>query len=93
MQSLALPWKDILPGSRLDEILEEEKITYRSRVYTPVITLWAMLSQVLDPDKSLRNAVKRMNTWPWRQVLNVPREIRELTAKPANVYQKYCYSV
>ena len=63
MQSLALPWKEIIPGSRLDEILESENITYRSRVYTPVITLWAMLSQVLDPDKSLRNAVKRMNTW------------------------------
>ncbi len=63
MQSLARPWKDILPGSRLDELLEEENIAYRSRVYTPVITLWAMVSQVLDPDKSLRNAVKRMNTW------------------------------
>ncbi len=63
MQSLAVPWKDILPDSRLDEILEEENITYRSRVYTPIVTLWAMVSQVLDPDKSLRNAVKRMNTW------------------------------
>ncbi len=49
MQSLARPWKDILPGSRLDEILEEENITYRSRVYTPVITLWAMVSQVRSP--------------------------------------------
>ncbi len=61
--SLGLPWSDILPESRLDELLEEENIAYRSRVYTPVVTLWAMVSQVLDSDKSLRNAVKRMNTW------------------------------
>lgn len=53
--SLGLPWSDILPESRLDEILEEEEISYRTRVYTPIVTLWAMLYQVLSPDKSLSN--------------------------------------
>jgi hypothetical protein len=32
-------------------------------VYTPIVTLWALLSQVLDPDKSLSNAVKRIIVW------------------------------
>jgi hypothetical protein len=32
-------------------------------VYAPIVTLWALLSQVLDPDKSLSNAVKRITTW------------------------------
>jgi hypothetical protein len=32
-------------------------------VYTPIVTLWALLYQVLDPDKSLSNAVKRIIVW------------------------------
>lgn len=32
-------------------------------MYTPIVTLWALLSQVLDPDKSLSNAVKRIIVW------------------------------
>ena len=62
-QSLGLPWTDILSESRLDEILEEENITYRTRIYTPIVTVWAMLHQVLSADKSLRNTVKAMTTW------------------------------
>jgi len=63
LQSLGFPWQSILSESRLAEILEEENIRYRNSVYTPVNTLWAMISQALDPDKSLSNAVKQMITW------------------------------
>jgi hypothetical protein len=63
MQSLGLPWQEVLPASRLEEILKEENVSYRSRVYTPIVTLWAMVSQVFDPDKSLSNAVKRIISW------------------------------
>jgi len=62
-QSLGLPWQEILPESRLEEILQEEDIHYRNCVYTPIVTLWAMVSQVFDPDKSLSNAVKRIISW------------------------------
>jgi hypothetical protein len=62
-QSIGLPWQKILPESRIEEILVEENIQYRNCVYTPIVTLWALLSQVLDPDKSLSNAVKRISTW------------------------------
>ncbi|NJN38000.1 MAG: IS4 family transposase, partial [Acaryochloridaceae cyanobacterium CSU_3_4] len=62
-KSLGLPWMDILPSSRLDEILEEEVISYRSRVYSPIVTLWAMLYQALSADKSLSNTVKCITTW------------------------------
>lgn len=62
-KSLGLPWQDILPASRLEEILEEEAISYRNRVYSPIVTVWAMLYQVLSADKSLRNTVKCMTTW------------------------------
>ena len=63
MQSLGLPWQKLLSESRLNEILEEENVSYRNSVYTPVVTLWAMVSQVLDPDKSLSNAVNRLSSW------------------------------
>lgn len=62
-KSLGLPWQEILPESRLNQILEEEGIEYRSRLYTPVVTLWAMIYQVLSADKSLRNTVKCITTW------------------------------
>ena len=56
MQSLGLPWQTLLTESRLEEILKEENVSYRKSVYTPIVTMWAMVSQVLDPDKSLSNA-------------------------------------
>lgn len=62
-QSIGLPWQNILPASKLDELLEEEAISYRSRVYTPIVTLWAMIHQVLCADKSLRNTVKSLSSW------------------------------
>ena len=62
-QSIGLPWLKILPASRIEEILVEENVQYRNCVYTPIVTLWALISQVLDPDKSLSNAVKRITAW------------------------------
>ena len=62
-KSIGLPWQDILPEARLEELLAEEGIVYRNRFYTPIVTLWAMLYQALSADKSLRNTVKCMVTW------------------------------
>lgn len=64
LQSVALPWKELLPDSTVKELLAKENLRYYNSVYTPIVTLWAMISQVLDPDKSLSQAVKRMSTWP-----------------------------
>jgi hypothetical protein len=63
MQSLGLPWQEFLPESRLEEILKEEKVSVRNCIYTPVVTLWAMIWQVLEADKSLSNAVKSIISW------------------------------
>ncbi len=62
-QSLGLLWQAILPESKLEALLQEEKVSYRNCVYTPFVTLWVMVSQVLEPDKSLSNAVKRISSW------------------------------
>ena len=63
-----LPWlphraEKLLPEELVQELLAKEKITYYQSIYTPIVTLWAMISQVLEPDKSLSQAVKRMSTW------------------------------
>ena len=63
LQSVASPWEELLPDSLVHSLLANQKITYYQSVYTPIVTLWAMVSQVLDPDKSLSQAVKRMSTW------------------------------
>jgi hypothetical protein len=63
LQSLGQPMQDILPASRIEEILAEAGVTYRNSLYTPLITIWAMMSQALDPDKSLSNVVKRVISW------------------------------
>jgi len=55
--SIGLPFSDILPEDMIQQTLEEENIKYRKRLYDPIITLWAFIRQVLDPDKSCKNAV------------------------------------
>jgi len=62
-QSLGLPWQEALPASRIEEILAQEKVQYRNCIYNPIVTLWAMIAQVVDPDKSLSNAVKQIIAW------------------------------
>ena len=36
------------------------KVEFRDRIYTPLVTLWVFVSQVLDPDPSCRQAVSRL---------------------------------
>lgn len=61
--SVGLPFRDLLPESSIIEALDAEQITYRNRLFNPIVTLWAFLSQVLDPDKSCSNTVSRVIAW------------------------------
>ena len=63
INSVGLPFRDLLPESTIIEALEAEKVKYRNRLFNPIVTLWAFLSQVLDTDKSLQNAVSRVIAW------------------------------
>jgi hypothetical protein len=40
--------------------ISELKIKYKKRLFDPLITLWAFLSQVLDTDKTCNNAVSKI---------------------------------
>ena len=37
--------------------------SFRERVYTPAITTWMFIGQVLSHDHSCRDAVSRLNVW------------------------------
>ncbi len=56
------------------------KIKYRCRLFDPIVTLWAFLSQVLDVDKSCHNAVSRI----------IAHLVGEGVELPSTVRSAYC---
>lgn len=58
--SLELPFQEVLPESTIDASVQAEKKRYRKRIYTPAVTVWAFLSQMLSKDKSCKNTVSRI---------------------------------
>jgi len=59
-ESIGLPFASLLPEEVLEETLKAEKISYRKRLFCPIVTLWTWLSAVLDPDKSCKKALARV---------------------------------
>src|SRR5215468_7996593 len=64
---------DVLPADRVQAALREEGACWRHKVYTPVVTLWAFLTQVASPDGSCRAAVARVLAWLVGQGLRAAR--------------------
>lgn len=71
-QSLGLPFQNLLPSSEIKKVINELKIKYRQRLFDPVVTLWAFLSQVLDSDKSCHNAVSRVIAYLVGEGVEIP---------------------
>ncbi len=55
-----LPFADILTESSIREVLDEHRVQYRDRVFSPVTTIWGFLGQVLSEDRSCRDTVSRI---------------------------------
>lgn len=62
-QADGLPFAEVLSAQRVETALREEKATWREEIYTPLLTLWAFLGQVLCPDGSCRATVGRVLAW------------------------------
>ncbi len=58
-----LPFADVLPADRVERVIREEGVCWREVVFTPVLTLWAFLSQVICPVGCCRLAVARVMAW------------------------------
>jgi hypothetical protein len=50
----------LLPKARVEAALERHQVRYRERLYTPLLTIWTFLYQVLASDQSCRAAVARL---------------------------------
>lgn len=61
--SIGLPFERVLPEPVVQQVLQAQGVKYCETLYTPIVVLWAWLSQVLDTDKSLSHAVKRVIAW------------------------------
>ena len=70
--SWGLPFKELLPDSVIEQAIDELKIKYRRRLFDPIVTLWAFLSQVLDVDKSCHNTTSRVIAYLIGQGVEIP---------------------
>jgi hypothetical protein len=61
--SEVLPFHDVLDVDMVNRALAAEGVTFKERIYTPLMTFSLFLSQVIDPDHSCRAAVARLIVW------------------------------
>jgi len=52
-----------LDHDTIQQAMRDERLSFRERLFSPVITLWLFLSQVLDADPCCRAAVARFCAW------------------------------
>ncbi|MGB5596320.1 MAG: IS4 family transposase [Crocosphaera sp.] len=71
---IGLPFQDLLKSKKIEEILKEIGVKYKSRIYNPIVIVWSFLSQVLDPDHSCQNAVSRIISYLASEGLETPSE-------------------
>jgi Transposase DDE domain len=60
LQGAGLPFSEVLSAQRVLDALAAEAVTFRERLFTPLVTLWAFLSQVVSKDHSCVTAVARL---------------------------------
>ena len=52
--------RQLLPARQVQKAVEEEKVAFRFCLFTPLVTLWTFLGQMLSTDGSCREAVARL---------------------------------
>lgn len=60
LQEGDLPFASVLSKETVEQALNATDFVWKDRVYTPLVTLWVFLSQVLSADHSCRGAVARL---------------------------------
>ena len=60
IQDGELPLSNILSEDMVSEVLKDTECSWVDKIYTPPVTLWVFLSQVLSQDHSCRAAVARL---------------------------------
>src|SRR5262249_47259893 len=60
LQQGSLPFTEVLSEEHLVDAVQEIEVTWKDRIFTPLVTLWVFLGQVLNADQSCRAAVARL---------------------------------
>ncbi len=60
LQDGDLPFTSVLTESGIRQALETSGVVWKDRIYTPLVTLWVFLGQVISADHSCRAAVARL---------------------------------
>ena len=60
LQDSELPFSNVLSVEIVQQALTAAGVTWNDRIYTPMVTLWVFLGQVLGADHSCRSAVARL---------------------------------
>src|SRR5215471_14975797 len=60
LQDGDLPFTDVLSAEVVSQALETIGVRWNDRIFTPLVTLWVFLGQVLSADQSCRAAVARL---------------------------------
>lgn len=60
LQEGRLPFTEVLSSETVSEAMAEIKTPWKDRIFTPLVTLWVFLGQVLSADPSCRAAVVRL---------------------------------
>jgi hypothetical protein len=68
-QATALPFAQLLDPDTIEQALRDEQVSFRDRLFSPFVTLWIFLSQVLHADQCCRAAVARLCAWRAAQQL------------------------
>jgi len=68
----------LMPSTKPAAICQSLRHTFRQRVYTPAVTVWMFILQVLSADHSCQQSVGRLNAW--RVDRGLPRVSTETTS-------------
>lgn len=61
LQDGDLPFAKVLSSASIAKVIESTGLNWRERIFSPIVTLWVFLGQVLSADNSCRSAVARLN--------------------------------
>jgi hypothetical protein len=61
-----LPFSNLLPRRQVQQVLKQQQVHWRQKVFTPLVTLYTFLGQVLSADRSCCAAVARVLVWLMR---------------------------
>ncbi|MEM1228857.1 MAG: IS4 family transposase [Planctomycetota bacterium] len=60
LQDGGLPFTDVLSETSIADALSENGVRWKDRVFSPLVTLWVFLGQILSSDQSCASAVARL---------------------------------